>query len=284
MSYRKKHVKNKIGRITPKKSIFAKLWFWLAFLFFVVVLSAFYFVLFYPGFYVKDIIISGNEKVGREELQSFVLSEANTGLVSFWKINVTSKSILLINQEKLSDGILEKFPVIEKLKIDKNFPQTLTLGVIERKPLGVFCSSAGSERCFLVDSNGIAFEPVSVAQENLAIVRQTVSDKQVFTGEEVVAKNMADAIYKIQKNLKDNFKIDLKEALVTSSIRLNVKTGENWQIYFDTDSSANIDSQITKLNLLLNGEISQSDREKLHYIDLRPEDRAIICDNSVCGG
>jgi len=282
MSYRKKHVKNKIGRITPKKSIFTKLWFWLALLFIAVVLSAFYFVLFYPGIQVKNIIVSGNEKVKTQELQSFVFSNARTGLINFWKINISSESIILVDLDRLAKEILEKFPLIEKLKIDKNFPQTITLGVIERKPLGVFCDA--ENRCSLIDQNGIIFESLSAAPENITIVRQAMNNDQVFTGEEAIAKNMTDAIYKIQKSLKDNFQIDLKEALITSPVRLNIKTGENWQIYFDLNADYDINSQLIKLNLLLNGEISQDSRKNLRYIDLRPKDRAIICDNSACGG
>lgn len=282
MSYRKKHVKNKIGRINPKKSIFTRLWFWLVILFFIIILSGLYTVIFYSGLQIKDIIISGNERVSAQELRDFVYENSNTGLIKFWKININSRSILLVDTNKLDKEILKKFPLIEKLQIDKSYPQTLVLGVTERKPLGIFCSA--DNQCSLVDQNGIAYEPVFVIPENATVIRQALNNSQVFTGEEVVAQNMIDAIYKIQKSLKDNFQIDLKEALVTSPIRLNVKTGENWQIYFDLDNDSDINSQLTKLNLLLSGEISQDSRQSLRYIDLRPKDRAIICDNSTCGG
>jgi cell division septal protein FtsQ len=303
-SFRKKHLKNKIHGIKPKKSIFTRLWFWLVLLFFVIALSGFYVVLFYPGLQVKDIIISGNEKVKSPELQELVSNYANTGLVNFWTIKITSRSIFLVDLKKMSKDILEKFPVIEKADINKNYPRILTLVITERKPLGVYCPSESSgqatpakapsepqpnsseqadSRCFLIDQNGIIFEPLSASQENLIIVRQLTENGQVFTGEEIVAQNMISAIYKIQKSLKDNFKIDLKEALVTSPVRLNVKTGENWQIYFDLSPDADINLEITKLNLLLNGGISQVQRKNLYYIDLRPKDRAIICDNMECG-
>jgi hypothetical protein len=90
-------------------------------------------------------------------------------------------------------------------------------------------------------------------------------------------------IYKIQKLLKDNFQIDLKEVALTSPIRLNVITQENWKVYFHIEENLNIDSQLVKLNLLLDGGISDLSRSNLRYIDLRPEDRAIVCDNNTCG-
>ncbi len=282
MSYRKKHVKNKIHGIKPKKSIFKRLWFWILILFFIIILSAFYAVLFYSGFQVKDILVSGNEKTKALELQSIVLDNINTELVDFWKIRINSHSIFLVDLNKLNKNILEKFPVIEKIKINKNYPQTLALGIEERKPIGAFCGN--DNECFLIDGNGIIFEPVSAIPDNLTVVRRTLESSQVFIGEEVVAQNMIDVVSKIQKNLKDNFQIGLKEALIKSSVRLNVETGENWQIYFDLDSGSDINLQLIKLNLLLNTEISQALRKNLYYIDLRPKDRAIICDNEICGG
>jgi hypothetical protein len=83
--------------------------------------------------------------------------------------------------------------------------------------------------------------------------------------------------------LKDNFQINLEEALVTSPLRLDVNTSENWRIYFDLGPDSDINLQLTKLNLLLNGGISTASRKTLRYIDLRPKDRAIICDNNTCG-
>lgn len=283
MPYRKKHIKNKIYKIKPKKSILKKMWFWLLILFAVLVLSISYFILFYPKFQVKNIVISGNEKVNAQDLQKLVLENINTGLVKFWNIDVSSKSIFLVNTDKLNKEILRKLPIIEKLQINRKLPETVLLGIEERKPVGIFCPPSGENNCFLVDQNGIIYELLTAVPSNIIIVRQAGNNNPLSAGEKALAQNISDAISKIQKNLKDNFQIDLREAFVTSPIRLNITTKENWQIYFDVSSSADIDLQITKLNLLLKNEISKDDIKNLRYIDLRPKDRAIICDNSACG-
>lgn len=281
MSYRKKHVKNKISRIKPRKSIFKRLWFWVLILILLIICSALYFFLFYSGLQVNNIVISGNEKVKTQDLQELVLNNANTGLINIWHIKIVSRSIFLVDTAKLNKEILEKFPVIEKITIDKNLPQTLTLGVVERKPLGVYCNN--QEQCFLIDQNGIVFEPISITPEGATIVRQTSDNNQIFTGEEAVAQNIITAISKIKKTLNDNFQINVTDALVSSPLRLNIKTSENWQIYFDLSPDSDINSQLTKLNLLLTSEISQENRKNLRYINLIPKDRGIICDNSTCG-
>lgn len=282
MSYRKKHVKNKISRIKPRKSIFKRPWFWVLILILIIICTAFYFFLFYSGLQASNIVISGNEKVKTQDLRELVLTNINTGLINIWQIKITSRSIFLVDTDKLNKEILEKFPVIEKIKIDKNLPQTLILGVVERKPLGVYCNN--QEQCFLIDQNGIIFEPVYAAPEGATIVRQASDNNQVFTGEEAVAQNIITAISKIQKTLKDSFQISVTDALISSPLRLNIKTSESWQIYFDLSPDSDINLQLTKLSLLLSGEIEPDSRKNLRYINLIPKDRAIICDNNTCGG
>lgn len=286
MSFRKKHVKNRICKIKPKESILKKLWFWIVVLLIVIISVAIYFAFFYSGLQAKNFEVSGNSKINAQELKNIILDHTNTGLVKFWNFSITTQSILLVDTEKIREEILKRFPVIEKATVSKKYPQTIILGVSERKPLGVFCSpileSEQSSGCFLIDQNGIAFEQLSIIPEGYIIVRQISDQGQVFTGEQVVAQNITDAIFKIQKGLKDNFQIDLEQALVTSPVRLNIKTNENWQIYFDMSQSSSIDSQLTKLNLLLEQEIPKETRKNLRYINLIPKDRAIICDNDKC--
>ena len=122
--------------------------------------------------------------------------------------------------------------------------------------------------------NGVIFEELqSLAQrQDMPIITQTLNSNDIFTGESVVDRNVISAISKIEKNLKDNFQIDIKEALVSNPLRLDIKTNENWQIYFDLNSDTNL--QIIKLNSLLKNEISQTSRASLQYIDLRFKDRA----------
>jgi cell division septal protein FtsQ len=250
-----------------------------------VILSVSYFIIFYSGFQLKNILISGNDRVKTNDLQELVSNDANTQLINFWNIKIISRSIFLINSGKINKDILEKFPSVEKANISQKLPQTLILNIAERKPVGVFCpltsSGQADSGCFLIDQSGIIFEPQAAVPVDVLIVRQTAENGQLSAGQEVVAQDIISAIYKIQKMLKDNFQIDSKEALIANPLRLNIMTDENWQIYFDLSSDINL--QITKLNLLLNSQIPADKRGDLRYIDLRPKDRAIICDNEICG-
>jgi len=272
MSYRKKHIKNKIHRIMPRKSLLKRRWFWILLVFFLIIAAVFYFVLFYPGFQVKNIMIFGNEKLKTQDLHNFVR-------------NNSSKRIFLVSKNKLEKDILQNFPAVEKISIIKNFPRTLVLEVSEKKAAAVYCPLADGDgaECFFIDKNGVAFEPSPPISDSLAVVEQEVKSGQIFAGEQVAADSIIKAVFEIQKSFKDNFNIDLVKALITSPVRLNIKTNEGWEVYFDLSSGSDINLQLTKLSLILKDEISQTSRKNLKYIDLRPKDRAIICDSGVCG-
>ena len=279
MSYRKYHIKNKIHRIKPQKPIFVNLWFWIVILIIIIFLTLVYFLFFYPGFQVQNIIISGNQKVETLQLQNVVSREVNRKIFALGPIRVFSKSILFVDKNSLTTGLLKDFPAIDTLAIKIKFPHTLALDIFERKPVGIFCPSTGSgqasERCFFVDGAGIIFEELSGIPDNMFIVRQEKTNGlEAVEGQNAVGQDVIDAILKIQKELTDKFKINIKEALVATPIRLDIKTGEGWQIYFDLSSGLGIDMQVAKLNLLLKNDITPQVRKTLQYIDLRFKDRA----------
>lgn len=273
MSFRKSHIKNKIHRIKPKKSIFTRLWFWIAVLIFFIMCAGIYFCIFYSGIQVREILISGNVKAGTYDLQNFVANSVNKKIFGLGSLQVSSKSIFLVNEKKLDEKILNNFSVIDEIKFKKNFPQTISVDIKEKKPVAVFCQNATSQECFFVDDKGVIFENASNYQ-NMFIVRQMLENKVAKLGDNVVNKNVVDVILKIQKNLKDNFQIEIKEATIATFLRLNVKTSEGWQVYFNIGEGYDINMQITKLNALLKGEISPEAQKGLEYIDLRFKDRA----------
>jgi cell division septal protein FtsQ len=233
---------------------------------------------------VKNVVVYGNEKVDAKDIQKLVLSNTSVEFFRFWKIEIRSSSIFLVNKNNLQKQILTGFSTIDRVVISKNYPKTLTVEITERKPIGAYCGS--SNQCYLIDPNGVVFQQLPGVPDGTTIIRQLTDNAQIYDGQKVMTSDVVDAIYKIQTNLKNNFQMDAKEASITSQVRLNVLTSEGWQIYFDLDSGYDINSQLTKLDLLLSGGpegISVNSRKNLRYIDLRPKDRAIICDNKTCG-
>lgn len=281
MSYRRSHIKNKIFKIKEKKPIFKKLWFWLAILIILVISTIIYFVVFFPGLDVKNVNIHGSQRLKAQDVNDFVTSSKDVVLVDFWDIKIVSRNIILANTKKIRSAVLDRFPEVESVVIKKNYPNSLDVFITERNPLGAFCDN--ENKCFLIDYNGIIFEALNPVPDNTLIIRQALQPTSLSIGKTAVKKEIMGAIFKISTSLTSRFNIAVKEALITSPVRLNVKTSEGWVVYFDLTQGANVDSQIYRLETLLEGDYSQQNRQSLRYIDLRPNDRAIICDNSICG-
>ena len=85
-------------------------------------------------------------------------------------------------------------------------------------------------------------------------------------GENVISKDTLDKILKINENLEKKLEIN-PEKFILKDNRLDVKTTEGWEIYFDLLGDINL--ALTKLHLLLEKEISPEARKDLQYIDLR---------------
>ena len=266
MSYKRNHLKR---RLKTRKKFIKRPVFWF-FVLFIIIIAILYFVLFLPEFQVTKINISGNKKIQSQDIENIALADINKKIFTIGYVQILTKSIFIVDKNNLIKDILKKFPEIENVEVQKKIPNNITLKINERKIFAVFCNGEKSDECFSLDENGVIFEKLENIPQDMIIIRIPSYNKEIFTGENVVEKKIIDMISKIQKNLKNNFQIDITQALVLNPLVL--KTNENWQAYFDTNSD--IDLQITKINMLLRDEIPVNTRKNLQYIYLQYKDRA----------
>jgi len=266
MSYRRKHIKPKIRSL--KKKEFIKKSLISIFLFLFIAVMILYFILFFSKFQVQKVDILGDEKNKSQDIKNLVWLDINKKIFSLGVFDISTKSIFMVDSKKIVKDILDKFPSIEDVKVQKKMPDKIVLNVKERKPFAIFCQS---DNCFFIDESGVIFEPLhNNIIKDMTIIQKDLDGKELFVGKNVIEKNIIDTIYKVQKDLKDNFQIDIKEVFVSNY--LIFKTSENWQIYFNSNSD--VDLQITKMNILLRDEIPVSVRKNIQYIYLQYKDRA----------
>ena len=265
MSYRRKHIRPKLKK---RKKIYQRPFFWI-FLILLGAISILYIALFHSKFQVVKVEISGNEKTKSQDVETIVWNNIQKKILGIGGLSISSESIFIADSKKIARDILDKFPSIEEVQVEKKLPAAIILKIKERKPFAVFCHS--SENCFFIDSNGVVFENLQSLPQNAAIViTKGSNNSKVFLGESVIDKNNMDSIQNVMQTLKNNFRIGIREVFVSSL--LVFKTSENWQVYFDPNSDIN--SQITKMDILLKDEISPNARKNLQYIYLQYKDRA----------
>ena len=243
-------------RLKKKKPIYKNPFLWLIILFLLIISGIFYLISFFSFFQIKEVKISGNKEVASESLISIINGKADKKILF-----LPTKSIFLIGLDDIEKQILSDFSIIESVEAKKKLPDVLNFKITERTGIAVWCRE---ERCFLIDKNGIIFKEDS---NNTALAKIKVSiAPEAKLGEEVLKKEELDKILKINSKLKE-FGIPIQEIFIFSEERINVKTLENWEIYFY--SQEDVDWQLTKLKMVLEKEIPLEKRGNLEYIELR---------------
>lgn len=250
-------------RIKRKKSILKNRFFWLTLLILIIFGVAFYLFIFSSFFQVEEIIVSGEERVSKDEIESIVEKKLEKKILFF-----PTKSIFLVNLNQIKEDILGSFPQIAEIEIGRGFPDALNIIAIERLAIATFCQK---EKCSLLDNEGIIFEETKITGDLTKIRDGQEIDSTFVLGEKVIEKDYLEKILKIQENLSEELEIRTEEFIVFSE-RLNVKTTEGWEIYFDPKGDLNW--QITKLSLVLKEKIPPENRKDLEYIELRFGDLA----------
>lgn len=249
-------------RVKRKKSILKNRFFWISILILVVLGAVFYFFIFSSFFQVKEIIVSGNEKVPKAKIKSKIEEHLKKKILFF-----PTKSIFLANLSKIKEDLLNNFPKIADIEIGRGFPNVINTMVAERIPAAVFCQN---ESYFLLDKEGVIFEMIQ-GESDLVKIKKGEKIDELVLGEKIVEKDYLEKIFRIQNNISEEFEFEIKEFIILSD-RLTIETTEDWQIYFDLKGDLNW--QLTKLQLVLKEKIPLQRRKDLEYIELRFGDLA----------
>lgn len=241
-------------RYKRKKKIpfWKRKFFWFFILFFLFFSGNFYLTILSPFFQVKKVEVFGNEKL-KEKIENLAKAQIERNLFFF-----QTRSIFFIDLEKVSKFILKKFPQIEKVEFLRKFPDKVELKIFEKAPALIFCS----EKCFFVDKDGIAFEEFEGKKNFFVEIKEKIE-----LGKKAIEKEFLEKILKIKEVLEKDFKIELEKIKIVSKERINVKTKQGWEIYFN--SQKDIDWQLIKLSVVLAEEIPPEKRKNLEYIELR---------------
>ena len=258
-------------RFKRKKPVVKNRFFLSAFFIFILFIAVSYFLFFSDFFQIKEVIVSGNKKVLKEEIVRVAENEFLKAK-SFFPV----KNILLVNLGEIKENILNSFPQIAEIQIGRKLPRTLVFTILERKGVAEFCkafelftkeeSQALYQKCFLLDEEGIVFEEVLKDSLFLPKIKNPNLEFQLGLGQKIIDKELLSGILDIFSQLKD-LNIETKEFLIVSEERINVKTLDNWEIYFNPKEDLNW--QLTKLKAVLEKDIPSERRNELEYIELR---------------
>jgi len=232
-------------RIKKKKPFFKKLAFWISFFSILILAGVFYILFFSNIFKIKEVQISGEVRIQKEEIEKF------------FREMVGGKNIFLIRPDIIRNEALKNFPRISSLEFKRKFPSGLIFKILERKEVAVFCQ----RDCYLIDKEGIAFEKGE--KEGILRIEKENLENEIGLGEKLVEKEILEKILEISE--KSGLKIE--KLSIVSEDNLQFQTLEGWKFYIDPQKS--IDWQLTKLKVAIENAIPKEKIQDLEYIDLR---------------
>lgn len=261
---RLKGKKRKISR--RKKRVFNNLYFSFSVFASILILSTLGFLLFSPRFQIQTMTVSGNNNISTEELEK-VAGEKTKISFSFMGFDVSTASIFLFGKGG-ADVLMENFPEIEKVVIKKNFPNGVSLEVVEKTPFAVWTDVFDDSKRYVVDEKGSFIKDYEDREEYSSLMmvsqKEKIKDldkKDVLSKLSLIVKDLNDSSIKVSS-------FDMYEE------KVSVSSNVNCLVIFNINDD--LEWQIEKLGIVLKNPKYSSDLNKLKYIDLRFGNQAII--------
>ncbi len=249
---RKKHCAKKKKCLFENNIIFGMITF------FSFSVGGIYFIFFHPYFQVELIKIENSFNIDEQELTEYFANIVRQDIFF-----LSSRSIIPLSLSKIRNKVLSQTSVVKDIEIKKIFPSHLSINLIERTPIAIFCKSNTKDRCYHIDNEGVAFQKTT-NKENLTIIKET----NFLLGERVINREKIEKILYIKNEIeKDSLLIDHFNLSKENSIEVFLK--EKWSILF---SETNYLEELKNLQLVLE-KFSLEEKNKIKYIDLRFGDR-----------
>ncbi len=243
-----------MARGTCRESVLKRRWFWNIVLGVLLVSSLVYLMFFTVVFKVNKVEIVISDIYSAEIYN--IVSES------------LGKPIFLVDKSGIEKKVLENFPEIKVFHLKRKLPNAIFLEIRKREPVGIFCS-LNSTSTFLADVNRLSHIDCPVVDKTGRVFYEAVGEglTAIWSRSESINPKDINKILEIKNDLVNNLKLEIDKFILLDEDRLNVKTKDSWEIYFDLESDIGL--ALTKLKLLLEKGISEEQQKNLQYIDLR---------------
>ncbi|MBI2574206.1 MAG: hypothetical protein HYV78_02340 [Candidatus Wildermuthbacteria bacterium] len=229
-------------------------------------------------FQIYAIRVEGTKLISAEKLRSKI-DEFLSRKAGF----ATTRSIFLVSKADVRSRVLQEFPELAALSLDKTLPNTLFAVAQERIPSAVWCAASGGQ-CFLADKEGIAYKELDGNafvewSSQLPVLHDSLGANSMKAGAKAIDAALLEALLKFRDGTS-SVQLAGGEALsfvsfdFLSAERVRAVAKEGWDAYINPEE--NLAWQSVKLKAVLEKKIPAESRRFLEYIDLRFGDQAYI--------
>lgn len=227
-----------------------------------------YIVFFSPALLVQEISVEGESIIPIEEYQAMIETELMGNYFGVLK----KRNFFLIPTKHITEDVLQRYPKIAQLSLDRQFPDRLVVRLNEDPALLRWCSGGP---CYSVrDGRAVAVpfaDDVRYASVRLSVI--DASALPVVIGEPLPIGPYLDTFFVLWKNLP-KITAGAVDLVATTPSRhsgeLQVLTGEGWKLLVSVERPA--DESLGALRLFLEEYAKEhSSRQRLSSVDLRVE-------------
>lgn len=219
-------------------------------------------------FAVQSIAVSGTQEVRERAIESELLlatASARLGLFS-------QQNMLLYPREILEQQLLETYPRLHSVTIDKQLAQhAVHVTVEERQIWARWCelSASGEDVCYHVDSGGFIFEPATPASESLVTLRGGLRESRTDPLRARIAPQYFEEVTRLLADLKD---LSLEvHGVIFMDEDAAVLIAPKWELRVALDKD--LGATAFNLRAVLDEQGLRNSLESLEYIDMRFDER-----------
>ncbi len=241
--------------------------FFLWSLFFVTLVYIFFFSSFVC---LEKIEISGTNEISIQNIQHFIQNDISGKYFSI----VPRCSLGLIQPQSLQKKLYERYPLIRTISIERIFPRTISVHIVERPYILLWDTEGGK---YFVNEEGVTrnASPSIVDENTVALITLSdMSKKTILVGDKVFEPEYAHFLLTLIETFPKELNISLLPSFTIVSHfapELRGITDEGWEIYLNTEIP--LKKSLDTLKLLFAKELPQQKRQNIAYIDLRTENR-----------
>ncbi|MBN1325947.1 FtsQ-type POTRA domain-containing protein [Candidatus Falkowbacteria bacterium] len=238
-----------------------------------------YFFIFSNFYKINNIEVAGNQIISTDDILDITNNYLSKKSFLIFKHN----NIFICNKNELKRRINE-YILLNQLKIDKILPNTLRITLTEKDAALKWISG---DQNYLVDKKGIIIKrfyklnipkiyqlgefqneaPNKLEENFLKIIN--LANEDVNLGQKVFNEEDVEFIFKLTERLAELDYLKLKDISVPNNMPKYISLNTEADYILQFNLSQTIESQISRLELLIREKIGKENMNRLEYIDLR---------------
>jgi len=250
---------------SQKGGVFSRFLFWVLLIVFLRICA---FLLFFSTFLdISKITIQGNQEISSVEIAKTVEKSLEGNYLKY----LPRKNFFLVSRANIGSAVKSSFNRLEVGSIEKKFPDTIAVKVVERKAELVWCSGGA---CYFADSSGLVYEGATGSEEGLRtgnfLVVVDDSAIPVEIGKTKINPDYIGYVEGVNAMIRDDLKIEPIASYHTPGIasqEVSVMTNEGWILKISSEYP--IDEAKKIIQTLFEKDLDEEIRKNLDYLDLR---------------